>query len=40
MSGDGLGQPAYDILAYNTHFKESKFRSLKFKESSVRRPQI
>jgi len=36
VAGDGPGQPAYDIfLAQNIHFQESKFRSLKFNESSV-----
>jgi len=35
MAGDGSGQAAYDILAQNVHFWESKFRSLKFKESQI-----
>ena len=42
MAGDGPGQPLYDICfsIERTFLRIYKFRSFKFKESSVRKPQI
>jgi len=34
MAGDGPGQPAYKVFSIEHTFLKSKFRSLKFKESS------
>jgi len=41
VTGDGPGQFAYDIFNIErTFLRIYKFRSLKFKKSSIPRPQI